>query len=67
MQEVGTTEQILAAPAHDYTQSLLAAARPRRAHTGHCPQGEGELLLEVREPVRPATALWTPRASLRPR
>ncbi len=28
MREVGTTERLLAAPQNDYTQSLLAAARP---------------------------------------
>ncbi len=47
-QEVNTTARILAAPAHEYTQSLLAAARPAPRALEHC-KGEGELLLEVRE------------------
>ena len=48
MQEVNSTAQILAQPAHEYTQSLLAAARPAPRAAEHC-KGEGELLLEVRE------------------
>lgn len=47
-QEVNTTARILAEPAHAYTQSLLAAARPAPRAVEHC-KGEGELLLEVRE------------------
>ena len=35
MREVGTTERLLAAPQNEYTQSLLAAARPRHAHRRH--------------------------------
>jgi len=34
MRELGATPQILAAPAHDYTQSLLAAARPKVREAG---------------------------------
>lgn len=47
MQEVNATAQILATPAHEYTQSLLAAARPTPRVAEHC-KGEGELLLEVK-------------------
>ncbi|MCZ8092553.1 MAG: ABC transporter ATP-binding protein [Acidovorax sp.] len=47
-QEVNTTARILAEPAHDYTKSLLAAARPAPRATEHC-KGQGELLLDVRE------------------
>ena len=47
-QEVNTTARILSEPAHEYTQSLLAAARPAPRAAEHC-KGEGELLLEVRE------------------
>ncbi|HEX5784239.1 MAG TPA: ABC transporter ATP-binding protein [Burkholderiaceae bacterium] len=45
-QELNTTTNILAAPAHAYTQSLLAAARPapRDSGLGH---DQGELLLDV--------------------
>ena len=35
MREVGTTERLLAAPQNDYTQSLLAAARPGPARWRH--------------------------------
>ena len=31
MREVGATERLLAAPQNEYTQSLLAAARPAHA------------------------------------
>lgn len=48
MQEVNSTARILSEPAHEYTQSLLAAARPAPRAAGQC-KGEGELLLEVRE------------------
>ncbi|WP_426305163.1 ABC transporter ATP-binding protein [Acidovorax facilis] len=47
-QEINTTARILSEPAHEYTQSLLAAARPAPRAAEHC-KGEGELLLEVRE------------------
>lgn len=48
MQEVNTTVRILTAPSHEYTRSLLAAARPAPRAAEHC-KGEGELLLEVRD------------------
>ena len=35
MREVGTTERLLAAPQNEYTQSLLAAARPAHAQRRH--------------------------------
>jgi peptide/nickel transport system ATP-binding protein len=43
-QEVNTTERILSHPAHEYTQSLLAAARPAPLASD---LKKGELLLEV--------------------
>jgi peptide/nickel transport system ATP-binding protein len=43
-QEVNTTERILSQPAHEYTQSLLAAARPAPLASD---LKKGELLLEV--------------------
>jgi len=47
MREVGATERLLAAPRNEYTQSLLAAARP--ATRAHGEAGEGaELLLRVK-------------------
>jgi len=49
MREMNATGQILAAPADDYTRSLLAAARPQtRAAAGATDDGR-ELLLEVRQ------------------
>ena len=44
-QEINTTARILSAPAHAYTQSLLAAARPVPLATE---PRKGELLLEVK-------------------
>lgn len=44
-QEINTTARILSAPAHAYTQSLLAAARPEPLATE---PRKGELLLEVK-------------------
>ncbi|MEO8060336.1 MAG: ABC transporter ATP-binding protein [Burkholderiales bacterium] len=47
MREVGATERLLAAPQNEYTQSLLAAARP--ATRAHGEAGEGaEVLLRVK-------------------
>ncbi len=47
MREVGTTERLLAAPQNEYTQSLLAAARPAPRSAG--PAGAGaEVLLRVK-------------------
>ncbi len=46
MQEVNATQQILCAPAHVYTQSLLAAARPTPRGSGQC-SGDTALLLDV--------------------
>jgi peptide/nickel transport system ATP-binding protein len=49
MRELNATGQILAAPADEYTKSLLAAARPvPRASAGATDDGR-ELLLEVRQ------------------
>ena len=48
MQELNPTAHILAAPDHDYTSSLLAAASPAPRVAELC-HGGGELLLEVRE------------------
>ncbi|WP_197339685.1 ABC transporter ATP-binding protein [Ralstonia solanacearum] len=48
MQELNPTAHILATPDHDYTRSLLAAARPTARPAQRC-KGEGELLLDVRE------------------
>ncbi|CBJ40694.1 putative dipeptide transport ATP-binding protein dppD (plasmid) [Ralstonia solanacearum CMR15] len=48
MQELNPTAHILATPDHDYTKSLLAAARPAPRPAQRC-KGEGELLLDVRE------------------
>lgn len=50
MRELGATAQILAAPAHDYTQSLLAAARPKAREAGIASAATAETpLLEVRQ------------------
>lgn len=48
MQELNPTAHILATPDHDYTRSLLAAARPKPRPAEHC-KGAGELLLDVHE------------------
>lgn len=48
MQELNPTAHILATPDHDYTRSLLAAARPTARPAQRC-KGEGELLLDVLE------------------
>ncbi len=50
MRELGTTAQILAAPSHDYTQSLLAAARPKAREAGAASATTSATpLLEVRQ------------------
>jgi peptide/nickel transport system ATP-binding protein len=46
MREVGTTERLLAAPQNEYTQSLLAAARPA-TRAGAAARGDDEVLLRV--------------------
>ncbi len=46
MREVGTTERLLAAPQNEYTQSLLAAARPASRSAGTAGAG-AEVLLRV--------------------
>jgi len=46
MREVGTTERLLAAPQNEYTQSLLAAARPAPRSAGTAGAG-AEVLLRV--------------------
>jgi peptide/nickel transport system ATP-binding protein len=48
MQELNPTERILAEPAHDYTKSLLAAARPTTRESAR-DAGQAELLLEVND------------------
>jgi peptide/nickel transport system ATP-binding protein len=48
MQELNPTERILAQPSHDYTKSLLAAARPTTRESGRNAD-DAELLLEVRD------------------
>ena len=47
MREVGTTERLLAAPQNEYTQSLLAAARPAPRAAGTAGAG-AEVLLRVK-------------------
>lgn len=47
MQEINPTARILARPEHDYTKSLLDAARPKPRIAGRA-RAEGELLLDVR-------------------
>jgi peptide/nickel transport system ATP-binding protein len=47
MREVGTTERLLAAPQNEYTQSLLAAARPATRSAGMAGAG-AEVLLRVK-------------------
>ena len=50
MRELGATAQILAAPAHDYTQCLLAAARPKVRESGAAGSTTADTpLLEVRQ------------------
>jgi peptide/nickel transport system ATP-binding protein len=50
MRELGATAQILASPSHDYTQSLLAAARPKAREAGTCSASALQApLLEVRQ------------------
>jgi len=46
MREVGTTERLLAAPQNEYTQSLLAAARPAPRSAGKAGPG-AEVLLRL--------------------
>jgi len=46
MREVGSTERLLAAPQNEYTQSLLAAARPASRSAGTASAG-AEVLLRV--------------------
>ena len=48
LQELNATGRILAAPDHEYTRMLMAAARPEPRVAEHC-RGEGELLLDVRD------------------
>ncbi len=67
MREVGSTAQILSAPADDYTRSLLAAARPKLQGVPEKPAAKAPPLLEVRglvagygvgdKPGRPATTV----------
>ncbi|MBK6862122.1 MAG: ABC transporter ATP-binding protein [Ideonella sp.] len=47
VREVGTTERLLAAPQNEYTQSLLAAARPAPRSAGTAGAG-AEVLLRVK-------------------
>jgi peptide/nickel transport system ATP-binding protein len=47
MREVGTTERLLAAPQNEYTQSLLAAARPATRSAGTA-GADAEVLLRVK-------------------
>jgi peptide/nickel transport system ATP-binding protein len=48
MREVGTTERLLAAPQNEYTQSLLAAAKPATRAYGTAGAGT-EVLLRVKD------------------
>jgi len=48
MQELDSTAQILAAPSHEYTRSLLAAARPAPRASGKVCT-EADLLLDIHE------------------
>jgi peptide/nickel transport system ATP-binding protein len=49
LREVGATERLLAAPQNEYTQSLLAAARPAPRSAGTAGAGAGaEVLLRVK-------------------
>ncbi len=48
MRELGVTEQIISAPENEYTQRLLAAARPRQRDAGNAAdRTDAQLLLEV--------------------
>jgi peptide/nickel transport system ATP-binding protein len=48
MREIGCTEQIIEAPANDYTQSLLAAAQPKTRDAGQASNAaDARPLLEV--------------------
>lgn len=47
MRELGATQQMISEPSHEYTRSLLAAARPAPRHAPAA-AAERELLLEVR-------------------
>ena len=48
MRELGATEQIISAPENEYTQRLLAAARPRQRDAGNAAdRTDAQLLLEV--------------------
>ncbi|MBB3642289.1 ABC transporter ATP-binding protein [Variovorax atrisoli] len=49
MRELNATGRILAAPADDYTKSLLAAARPQARPPADAANDGRELLLEVRQ------------------
>jgi peptide/nickel transport system ATP-binding protein len=49
MRELNATGQILAAPADDYTRSLLAAARPVTREAGKAANDDPELLLHVQQ------------------
>ena len=49
MRELNATGQILAAPADDYTKSLLAAARPVTREAGMAANDDPELLLHVQQ------------------
>ncbi|MBT0961604.1 ABC transporter ATP-binding protein [Denitromonas iodatirespirans] len=51
IQEVGRTEQILSAPTHPYTRSLLAAMDPaaRTASAGRTAQERDDVILSVRD------------------
>jgi peptide/nickel transport system ATP-binding protein len=58
MREVGTTERLLAAPQNEYTQSLLAAARPAPRTAGAAGAGADVLLR-----VKGLSAGYGPRGS----
>ena len=64
MREVGTTERLLAAPQNEYTQSLLAAARPAHARRRHGGRRTPTCCCACRASA-PATARAGPTASRR--